>query len=91
MYKFVENPTRMTRKELRETFDGKWVFVVEGDYDINKPLTTAIPMIVADDAWEGIEEGIYDKLDDKYRRTAYLSYLKDELNVFGFTEVLQDE
>jgi hypothetical protein len=91
MYTVIDNPKRMTKNEIRTLYDKKWVFAVEGDYDIGVPLKTAIPIVIADSAWEGREDGIYTRLKEKYGRTLHLSFLSDELNVFGFSEVLTDE
>ena len=87
MYRILENPRRMTKSEIRSEFPNKWVYMVEGDFDIGVPMKTAIPMIIADSPWEGDEDGIYDKLDDEYERTTYQSFLSNEINVFGFSEV----
>jgi hypothetical protein len=88
MYVILENPSRMTKKEMRKEFAGKWVFAVEGDFDIGVPLKTAIPMVLADSPWEGREDGVYTRLKEQYERTAYFSFLTNEINVFGFTEVV---
>jgi hypothetical protein len=86
----LENPRRMTKSEMRSEFVNKWIFAVEGDFELGVPLETAIPMVVADKAWEGREEGIYTTLKEKYERTVYLSFLTNELNVFGFSEVVDN-
>jgi len=88
MYMILENPKRMTKKEMRSEFVNKWVYAVDCDFDIGVPMKTGIPMVLADSPWEGSEDGIYEKLDDKYERTTYLSFLTNELNVFGISEVV---
>ena len=88
MYMILENPRRMTKDEIRTEFANKWVFVVECDFDIGVPMKTAIPMVIADSAWEGREDGIYAKLKEQYGRTMHLSFLTNELNVFGFSEIV---
>jgi len=40
MYMILENPKRMTKSEMRQEFANKWVFAVEGDFDIGVPLKT---------------------------------------------------
>jgi len=87
MYMILENPKRMTKKEMRSEFANKWIFAIEGDFEIGIPLKTAVPMVIADSPWEGWEDGIYEKLRDKYERTLHLSFLSNELNVFGVSEV----
>ena len=74
-------------KEKRSEYANKWVYTVDCDFDIGVPMKTGIPMILADSPWEGSEDGIYEELDNKYERTTYLSFLTNELNVFGISEV----
>ena len=88
MYMILENSKRMTKKEMRSKFANKWVYAVDCDFDIGIPMKTGIPMVLADSPWEGREDGIYKKLDDEYERTTYLSFLTNELNVFGISEVV---
>jgi len=91
MYKIIENTKRMTKEEMKKEFANKWVFVVDADFAINMPMSSGIPIVVADSAWEGRDEGIYQNLKDKYEKTTYLSFLTNEKNVFGFSEVLPVE
>jgi hypothetical protein len=83
----LKNSKRMTEDEMRKEFANKWVYVVDCDFEIGVPMETGIPMVLADSPWEGREYGIYRKLDEEYGRSMYLSFLSNELNVFGFSEV----
>jgi len=87
MYVILENPKRMTENEMRKEFVNKWVYIVDCDFEIGVPMETGVPMVLADSPWEGREDGIYRKLDEEYGRTMYLSFLSNELNVFGISEV----
>ena len=87
MYILLENPKRMTKKEMRKEFADKWIYVADCDFEIGVPMETGVPMLVADTPWEGSEDGIYEKLDVEYGRTMHLSFLSNELNVFGISEV----
>lgn len=87
MYKILEKPVRMTKNEMRSNYKNKWIFAVEGDFDIGVPLKTAIPMVITDSPWEGWEDGIYEKLKEKYEGIYHLSCLSNEENIFGFVEV----
>lgn len=91
MYTILDNPKRMTKDEIRTAFANKWVFVVECDFSLSAPMKTGIPIVIADRAWEGREEGIYAKLKEQYGHTMHLSFLTNELNVFGFNEVVENE
>ena len=42
MYMILENPKRMTKKEMRSKFVNKWVFAVEGDFELGVPLETSM-------------------------------------------------
>ena len=92
MYKILDMPKRMTTKEIMSEFNGKWVFLVDLEGSPFDWFKTAVPAVVADEEFEGGETGIYDKLDDQYDgKTMAWSFLPNELNVFGFSEVKPDE
>ncbi|MCL2204801.1 MAG: hypothetical protein FWB88_12790 [Defluviitaleaceae bacterium] len=91
MYEIIETPKRMTKKEIFSTFDGKWVFLVDLDGEIFKPWYSAIPVVVADKAWAGKETGMYDEYRSKHERRMHLSLLDNEINVFGFSELVQKD
>jgi len=89
MYKEIENPVRMTRDEVCEKYQGKWIYLIHLDGSEFSMFETAIPVIVAERAWAGKEEGIYDKYldDDTIQRQVHLSLLPNEANIFGFNEM----
>jgi hypothetical protein len=91
MYKVLDSPKRMTRKQIKEEFKGKWIFLV----DLGEPqfgwFETAVPAVVADKLFEGRETGLYQKLNEEYNgNTMDWSFLPNEINVFGFSEVQPD-
>ncbi|MCL2169941.1 MAG: hypothetical protein FWB74_07945 [Defluviitaleaceae bacterium] len=89
MYEILENKQRMTRDEIRQKFDGKWIFLVDLEGELYSPFASAIPVVVADSPWDGYETGIYHEFRDNLDYNSYMhfSLLKDEWNVFGFSEV----
>jgi len=93
MYEILNNQKRMTREEIREEFQGKWVFLV--DLDSASPFErfeTAVPAVVADKLFEGSETGIYKELNERYNNnTTDMTFLNNLINVFGFTEVMGDD
>jgi len=92
MVTILKNQRRMNREEIVEEFRGKWVFLVDLEGPPLGRFQTAIPAVMADDVFEGDETGIYDKLDEEYNgNTADLTYLRNQVNVFGFNEVLLDD
>jgi len=91
MYKILESPKRMTPKQVIKEFKGKWIFLVDLDGSPLGWFKSAIPMIVADEIFEGSETGIYRKLNEDYNGNTFdWSLLPNEINVFGFSEVLPD-
>ena len=59
MYEIIENPRRMTRSEIKNEYDGKWVFMVNLEGHIYGLFDYATPVVVADKPFEGNEDGIY--------------------------------
>ena len=91
MYEILENRQRMTRNEIRQKFDGKWVYLVDLVGKLGSPFESAVVAVVADKPWEGYDTGIYHELDEGHERSMHKSFLKNEWNVFGFNEVTNDE
>jgi len=89
MYQILEDSKRMTEEEMWRTFKGKWIFVVDCDYELGVPMKTGIPKVVADVPWEGRKDGIYKKLKEEYGRTKHISYLLNEWNVFSPNEFIE--
>ena len=69
MYRVLpkEEQHEYTFAQLRERFDGKWVYLVHAIFNTAHGLVKAIPVVVADSELEGVEEGIY----EPYRCGAY--------------------
>jgi hypothetical protein len=81
----------MTRKQIKEEFKGKWIFLVDLEGPQFGWFDTAIPAVVADKLFEGRETGVYKRLNEEYNgNTMDWSFLPDEINVFGFSEVPAD-
>jgi len=91
MVTILENQRRMDREEIVKEFGGKWVFLVDLEGPPLGRFQTAIPAVMADDVYEGRETGIYARLNEEYNgNTADVTYLRNQINVFGFNEVLPD-
>ena len=67
MYQVVENPIMMTEIEIREAYDGKWVYIVKAEITRHGELLSGMPVVVADNPYEGREDGIY----MQYRKPEY--------------------
>ena len=69
MYKIIPQVERReyTFEQLKELFDGKWVYLINAEFNDAHGLLKATPVVVADSELEGIEEGIY----EQYHNEAY--------------------
>jgi len=61
MYRVIppEERKEYTWEELRENFDGKWLYLVNTQFTKSHKMIKGTPTVVADSELEGIEEGIY--------------------------------
>jgi len=91
MYNVIAKPKRMSREQISEEFQGKWVFLVGMEGPLYRPFESAIPIVIADKPFEGSETGIYKRLHDEHGEYSMdISFLPMEYNIFGFSEVLND-
>ena len=51
---------RMGMDEIQAAFDGKWVFLVQ----TNDVPFSAVPVVIADEPYEGSENEIYEQFSD---------------------------
>jgi len=63
MYQVIECPAVMTESEIREAYDGKWVYIVKAEITRHGELLSGIPVVVADTPYEGNDDGIYEQYD----------------------------
>ena len=54
-----------SRKEIHEKFEGKWLYLINAEYSKSRTLIKAKVAVVADKKYEGHEEGIYLKLNER--------------------------
>jgi hypothetical protein len=87
MYKIIDNPERMSKEEIYEGFPNKWVFMVDIEGEEFGPWVSAVPVVVADKSYAGKETGLYEKLANEHDSYMSLSFLDNEMRVFGFAEV----
>ena len=57
----VHEQKEYTFHQLKESFDGKWVYLVHAVFTNAHGLVKATPVVVADSELEGIDDGIYDQ------------------------------
>lgn len=61
----IENPSYMTAEELESTYDGKWVFIVNAKHNPHFRFLGGVPVVVADDIFEGQSDGFYEEFMTK--------------------------
>ena len=61
MYRIIPENERKeyTFEQLKEYFDGKWLYLVNAEFTDAHRIVKATPVVVADSELEGIEDGIY--------------------------------
>jgi len=65
MYQVIDDPVVMTEAEIREAYDGKWVYIVKADITRHGELLSGMPVVVADSPFEGNADGIYEQYNTK--------------------------
>jgi len=60
MYQIIDNPKLMTKDEIDKTYDGKWVYIVKANVTREGTVIDGTPVIIADEPYEGVEDGIYE-------------------------------
>ncbi|MCL2604060.1 MAG: hypothetical protein FWD90_06245 [Defluviitaleaceae bacterium] len=61
MRQAIENPTFMTADEIEKTFVGKWVYIVNAEFTRFMDFVGGIPVVYADDVFEGQKDGFYEQ------------------------------
>ncbi|GHU56750.1 hypothetical protein AGMMS49975_20680 [Clostridia bacterium] len=59
MYHIIENPVMMTAEEIDKEYDGRWVYLVKCEFAPGDELLKGMPVVVADNIFEGVEDGVY--------------------------------
>lgn len=65
MVNIIENPVMMTEEEIEDTYNGKWVYVVNCEFDPGDALIRGMPVVVADRQFEDVDSGLYDRYDSQ--------------------------
>jgi len=69
MYKVIpENEHKSyTHDEIYSQFDGKWVYLTNSVYTKSQELVHGVIVVIADNPFEGVEDGIYTEFNrDEY-------------------------
>ena len=51
-------------EQINDLYRGYWVYVVNAEFDDRGNLTRGLPVVIADAAYAGSEDGIYKKYHD---------------------------
>ena len=67
MYRIIpkEEQREYTFEQLKDEFNGKWIFLVHAMFSNANGLIKAVPVVIADSELEGIEEQIYEKYQNE--------------------------
>lgn len=80
MVEIIENPVMMTRDEIKEAYDGKWVYVVNCEFGPGDYFMRGLPVVIADIQFEGVDTGLYDRYDtEQYGENLSMSFLHTPL------------
>ena len=77
MYEIIKSPQMLTKKEIDQLFDGKWVYIVNAKFTPNEMLIEGTPVVIGDAPFDGVEDGIYNQFDsDDYGDSCSYTLLK---------------
>ncbi|MDR0221748.1 MAG: hypothetical protein LBI54_10150 [Lachnospiraceae bacterium] len=75
-YKVLENTKPMLADEIRTLYRGHWVYIVNAQLTDSKSLISGTPVVIGDMAYDGADDGIYEKYNgDEYIERVGLSLL----------------
>jgi len=64
MYEILKSPQMLSREEIDQTFNGKWVYIVKAKFTPNDMLIEGMPVVTGDAPFDGVEDGIYNQFDN---------------------------
>ena len=70
-YKFVEHTQPLTRSEIETLYDGYWVYIINARFTETRGLIDGVPVIIGEMAYDGAEDGIYEKYKDSKYEARY--------------------
>ena len=62
-YLELDHKEPMTVDEINTLYNGYWVYVVNAEFYNGLKLKKGIPVIIANNPFEGVDDGIYEKYD----------------------------
>ena len=77
MYEILKSPKMMSKEEIDQAFNGKWVYIVKSGFTPNDMLIEGVPVVIGDAPFDGVEDGIYNQFDgEDYEETCSYTLLK---------------
>jgi len=77
-YKFVNHSEPISETEIRQLYDGYWVYIVKARFTETGGIIDGIPVIIGEMPYDGVYEGIYKQYKtDEYTERVGLSLLHD--------------
>jgi len=77
MYEILKSPKMLSREEIDQMFNGKWVYIVKAKFTPNDMLIEGVPVVTGDTPFDGVEDGIYNQFDSAdYEETCSYTLLK---------------
>lgn len=75
-YKFVNHDEPLPINEVRQMYEGYWVFLVNANFSETMELLSGRPVIIGSRQYDGASDGIYEKYDSpEYGVTTDKSFL----------------
>lgn len=75
-YKFVNHNEPLPISEIRQMYEGYWVFLVNANFSEAMELLSGRPVIIGSRQYDGASDGIYEKYDaPEYGVTTDKSFL----------------
>ena len=74
MYTVLDKAELLSFDEIKAKYDGKWVFMTNCEFSSGNKLLNAIPRVLANNQYEGLDEGIYDVYKNKELYGESVSY-----------------
>ena len=78
-YRIVDHTEPMTREEIKQLYDGYWVYIVNSEFTDTNGFIRGIPAVIGAFPYDGAEEGIYTKFkEEKYEDRCSLVFTHNQ-------------
>ena len=78
-YQILDNMEPMSADEIKRAYRGHWVYVVKASQADTGRLLSGIPVVIGSMAYDGAEDGIYEKYNgEEYEERVGMSLLPNK-------------